>query len=79
MAEIDLDDFDFGFTTVSGNQLVDSEEHTHQLVAQSERVNKIKAMIMPLLTNLMKGDGEYIRWPDRKEKIQQFIDKLNLI
>jgi hypothetical protein len=36
-------------------------------------------MIMPLLKNLEKDADKnaYIHWPNRKEKIQQFIKKLD--
>jgi diketogulonate reductase-like aldo/keto reductase len=72
-------DFDFGFTSVDSASIVSSEEHTHQVVQQTERVDKIKAMITPLLKNLMNQDGDYIHWPNRKQKIQEFMDKLNKV
>lgn len=75
----DFEDFDFGFTSVDSSAIVSSEEHTHQVVAQSERVSKIKAMIMPLLNNLMAQDGDYIHWPNRKQKIQEFIAKMDKV
>jgi hypothetical protein len=33
---------------------------------------------MPLLNNLMKNpEKEMIHWPDREQKIKQFIKKIN--
>ena len=36
--------------------------------------------IMPLLYNLQKNPGkEYIYWPDRHNKVEQFRDKLTIL
>ena len=73
MANLDIDlDFDFGFTT-------SSEEEIKQ-----EGNDKAQAMydaIMPLLTNLKKDADKnpIINWPNRGEKIDLFITKLNKI
>jgi hypothetical protein len=41
------------------------------------RLTELEKLIMPLLVNLMKNtDKEYIYWPNRKEKIQEQIDKI---
>jgi hypothetical protein len=41
------------------------------------RLTEVEKLIMPLLVNLMKNtDKEYIYWPNRKEKIQEQIDKI---
>ena len=41
------------------------------------RLNELEKLIMPLLVNLMKNpDKEYIYWPNRKEKIQEQIDRV---
>jgi hypothetical protein len=72
MSDLDLDDFDFGFTT-------SSEEEIKQ-----EGNDKARAMydaIMPLLKNLQKDSDKnpIINWPNRGKKIDQFITKLNKI
>lgn len=72
MSNLDLDDFDFGFTT-------SSEEEIKQ-----EGNDKAQAMydaIMPLLKNLQKDADKnpIINWPNRAKKIDQFITKLNKI
>jgi hypothetical protein len=75
----DEDDFDFGFSTVNAEELKASE------VALSEKVNekaeKMYNAVMPLLNNLMKDaeTNEYIHWPNRKQKIKEFIRKLEII
>lgn len=66
------DTFDFGFTTAT----VDS--------FQQEGNDKAHAMydaIIPLLVNLKKDADKnpIINWPNRKEKIDEFIDKLRAI
>jgi hypothetical protein len=73
MAKLDIDlDFDFGFTT-------STEEEIKQ-----EGYDKARAMydaIMPLLANLNKDADKnpIINWPNRAEKIDLFITKLNKI
>ena len=38
---------------------------------------ELEAMILPLLTNLMKNpQKEYIHWPNRSEKLQTQIDRI---
>lgn len=75
------DSFDFGFTTVSEidfktreNQVAKQVEQ--QVTASSQvKVEKIYKMIMPLLLNLKKDSdtNEYIYWPHRGTKIDEFI------
>lgn len=72
MSDIELEEFDFGFTT-------GSEEDFKQ-----EGNDKARAMydaIMPLLANLKKDADKnpIINWPNRATKIDQFITKLNKI
>ncbi|MGZ4849824.1 MAG: hypothetical protein ACXV2C_00400 [Candidatus Bathyarchaeia archaeon] len=83
-------DDDFGFLLVSEQELKQHEELLKKKVAEqsstivrtaaelNEKINTLRAMIMPLLNNLAKDpDKEYIRWPDRAEKIHLFIQKVN--
>lgn len=73
MANLDIDlDFDFGFTTGSEDDY------------KQEGNDKARAMydaIMPLLKNLQKDADKnpIINWPNRGEKIDQFITRLNKI
>ena len=77
-------DFDFGFTTASESDFEARENVVAQQVEQqlsSEaniKVLKMYKMVLPLLNNLMKDADtkEYIYWPSRKTKIQEFMTKL---
>ena len=67
------DDFDFGFTSVS------EEDVLAPLVSNSQ--DKAQAMydaIIPLLTNLAKDSdkNDLIKWPNRAKKIDEFKKKL---
>lgn len=83
-AEFQLDDFDFGFSTVSENDLKNREneiaKQVHSQVTQTaeQKVQRMYKMILPLLQNLKKDadTNEYIYWPNRAEKIDEFIKKL---
>lgn len=60
------DDFDFGFT------IDDSPEDTGPSKAE-----RIFDAIMPLLNNLKKNpEIDVIKWPNREQKIDEFIEKL---
>jgi hypothetical protein len=80
MAHLELDeDFDFGFTTVGENEFVAREQ---EVTSNADtKVQKMYDLIIPLLNNLAKDADvkEYIRWPNREEKIREFIKKLDLI
>ena len=83
----DLLDFDFGFTAVDENELeavqsVKTEASTASATAQEleDKLNKLYNSILPLLTNLKKNpEKEYILWPNRVEKIEQFEDLITEI
>jgi hypothetical protein len=80
-------DFDFGFTTASEEDFKIRESAVAQKVEQevsteaNTKVLKMYKMIMPLLNNLVKDADtkEYIYWPSRKTKIQEFISKLQAV
>ena len=43
----------------------------------NEKLKALEELIVPLLVNLMKNpEKEYIYWPNRKDKIQEQIDKV---
>ena len=45
--------------------------------SRDEDMSKLEKMIIPLLINLAKKpDKEYIRWPNRHEKIEKQIDAI---
>jgi hypothetical protein len=78
------DFFDFGFTAVDEDELAAVQEtvalanDAEQLaLTTQERLDKLYNAVMPLLTNLKKNpEKEFILWPNRTEKIEQFEAKL---
>ncbi len=82
---IDLEKFDFGFTAVDEDELeavqaVKTEASTASLTASEteEKLNKLYNAILPLLSNLkLNPEKEYIYWPNRVEKVEQFEDLIS--
>lgn len=83
---------DFGFSAVSEDELKSLEKQLKQEVSQKEtalaqieetykgKLEQLYKTIMPLLKNLAKdSDKEYIYWPERTQKMQQFIKKIEAI
>jgi hypothetical protein len=83
-------DYDFGFSLVSENEIKAHEEQLKREVEKQvqvvektskeakDKLHTLRDMIMPLLNNLAKDPAkEYILWPDRSQKIQAFIKKIN--
>ena len=74
------DMFDFGFTAVDENELESVQKLTATVEEASsleDRVNNLYNAITPLLNQLRKNpEKEYIYWPNRIEKIEQFEDHL---
>lgn len=68
--------FDFGFTAVDESELETFQqlEVTSEIADDTqERLDKLFNAIQPLLTNLkLNPEKEYILWPNRLEKIEQF-------
>ena len=81
------DFFDFGFTAVDEDELeavqkVTKKAEASQTEASSaqERLDKLYNAITPLLNNLkMNPEKEYILWPNRLEKVEQFEDHIQKI
>ncbi len=81
------DFFDFGFTAVDETELkavqeVAAKAETAGATALNtqEKLDKLYNAITPLLTNLKKNpEKEYILWPNRVEKVDQFEDMLRKI
>ena len=65
--------FDFGFTAVDETEL-ESVQVTQQAATSIEdRLDKLYNAIIPLLTNLKKNpEKEYILWPNRLDKVEEF-------
>ena len=72
--------FDFGFTLVNEEELEAVQNASSKLESVSstvdatqDRLDKLFNAIQPLLTNLKQNpEKEYILWPNRLEKIEQF-------
>ena len=79
MSNINLDNFDFGFTTIGEDEFAAREQEVANNA--DTKVQKMYNTIIPLSNNLAKDADvkEYIRWPNRKEKIHEFIKKLDQI
>jgi len=72
------DDFDFGFTAVDENELdvVHKAAETASILTAEplqDKIDKLYNAIIPLLNNLKKNpEKEYIFWPNRIDKVEQF-------
>ena len=58
---------------------ITAKESAYQSLKESRDADmtKLEKMIIPLLINLAKNpDKEYIRWPNRQEKIEKQIDAI---
>ena len=75
-----MSDFDFGFTAVDENeleavqQLTQTASSTTEEVAKLQtKVDKLHKAVIPLLNNLKANpEKDYIYWPNRTLKIDQF-------
>ena len=79
--------FDFGFTAVDEDELdivqskaQDLEDAKLASATTEERLNNLYNAIMPLLNNLKKNpEKDYILWPNRLAKVEEFEDHLQKI
>jgi hypothetical protein len=79
--------FDFGFTAVDEEEL-EVVQKAHEQVSQEsiaaktiqERLDGLYNAITPLLNNLKQNpEKDYILWPNRLEKVEQFETMLQKI
>jgi hypothetical protein len=81
------EDFDFGFTAVDEDELESVQQLAQQTEASTqtanqleEKLNRLYNAMLPLLNNLKKNpEKDYIYWPKRTAKIDQFEDVLRKI
>lgn len=81
------DIFDFGFTIVDEDELevvqqANQQAETSSASVQStqERLDQLYNAVQPLLNNLKNNpEKDYILWPNRLEKIEQFEDHIQNI
>lgn len=81
------DFFDFGFTAVDESELeavqalgATAKDVEEKATTTQEKLDKLYNAIAPLLNNLKKNpDKEYILWPNRLEKVEEFETHLQKI
>lgn len=81
------DIFDFGFTAVDEDELeavqqasAHASENAHSVEQLQAKIDNLYNSIVPLLNNLKKNpEKEYILWPNRLEKVEQFETYLQKI
>lgn len=86
MANTDFS-FDFGFSAMDADELevvqaAKAEATTSSTVAadMEDRFAKLYNMVQPLLNNLKANpDKDYIYWPNRLDKIEEFSDALDKV
>ena len=73
--------FDFGFTLVDEDELdavqtaVAPASSASSVEETQQKLDKLFNAIQPLLSNLKANpEKEFIKWPNRLEKIEQFED-----
>lgn len=74
------DIFDFGFSFANEDELevvqqatAQVEQTTSSVQSTQDRLDKLYNAIQPLLNNLKQNpEKEYILWPNRLDKIEQF-------
>jgi len=75
-----LTDFDFGFTAVDEEELESYKQVSSVASSTQDKVDKLYNAIIPLLNNLKANpEKDYILWPNRLDKVEQFEDLLTSI
>jgi hypothetical protein len=81
------DMFDFGFTAVDESELeavqalgATAKDVEEKASTTQDKLDKLYNAIIPLLNNLKKNpEKEYILWPNRLEKVEEFETHLQTI
>ena len=67
------DFFDFGFTAVDESELETVQVQKNVATSIEERLDGLYNAVIPLLNNLKKNpEKEYILWPNRLDKVEEF-------
>ena len=82
-----IDDFDFGFTAVNEEELDVVQKQQSRVEFASTKIadtqdtlDKLYNAVVPLLNNLKKNpEKDYILWPNRLAKVEEFEDHLRKI
>ena len=74
------DIFDFGFTAVDEDELEAVQKVSATATSAEDRLNKLYNAIVPILNNLKKNpEKDYILWPNRLAKVEEFETHLQQI
>ena len=74
------DIFDFGFTAVTEDELEVVTTEREAVSDTQDRLDKLFNAVTPLLNNLKKNpEKDYILWPNRLAKVEQFEDHIQKI
>jgi hypothetical protein len=66
-------DFDFGFTAVDELELDVVQVTSRAAFSSEEKLDKLYQAVIPLLKNLkLNPEKEYILWPNRLAKVEEF-------
>lgn len=72
--------FDFGFTAVDEDELEAVQKVSVAAESTEDRLHNLYNAIIPLLNNLKQNpEKDYILWPNRLEKVEQFESHLQSI
>lgn len=67
------DIFDFGFTAVNEDELEAVQQTQAEANDTDKKLHELYSAITPLLNNLKKNpEKDYILWPNRLDKIEEF-------
>lgn len=74
------DMFDFGFTAVNEEELEAVQKVSVAAESTEDKLHNLYNAIIPLLNNLKQNpEKDYILWPNRLEKVEQFESHLQSI
>ena len=74
------DYFDFGFTAVDEEELESYQKVSSDASTAQDKLDKLYNAITPLLNNLKKNpEKDYILWPNRLKKVEEFEEHLTKI
>lgn len=79
--------FDFGFTAVTEDELEvvqeihsKAEKNAGDIDRLQDKIDALYHAVIPLLNNLKKNpEKDYIHWPNRLQKVEEFEDHLTKI
>tara|TARA_R110000868_G_scaffold403302_1_gene680450 strand:+ start:987 stop:1271 length:285 start_codon:yes stop_codon:yes gene_type:complete len=71
--KIMADLFDFGFTAVDESELETVQLQKNVASSIEDKLDSLYNAVIPLLNNLKKNpEKDYILWPNRLEKVEEF-------